>query len=440
MAAEKAGGDDLRADVREDGPAARWLEIEVPADRVDEAFERAYRELARSVRLPGFRPGKTPHSVLRNRYGAAVAEDVERDLVAHTLAIALERSALVPVSEPAVEASAPAEHRAFAYRARVEVKPPLELGDLRGLEARRPSAEVADADVERELESLRQRHASLVEEREGATAAPGHFLTIDYQGRVDGKPFEGGRARDLTIELGAGQLLAGFDEQLVGVRAGEDRIVRARFASDLGNAALAGKDVEFQVRVTSLRRREVPALDDEFAKDLGEFETLDPLRARVRETLVAARARRQRVELRRSLLDCLAARVPFEVPAGAVAERLERRLHAASHELGEHGIARAALDRQLALWEEEWRPAVERELREEWLLQEVARREDLSIDDRELDERLGRIAEEQGRDAARLRKAYRESGALEAVRAQLLEEKAVEFLLGGATVEDVAGP
>jgi trigger factor len=430
----------LRVEVREDGAAARWLEVEVPVERVADAFQRAYRELGRSVRVRGFRPGKTPPAVLRRLYGAAVAEDVERQLVASTLPAALERSALVPVSEPSVDAGVPDEKAPFGYRARIEVKPPIELGDVKALPARRPSAVVRPDDVERELEALRQRHAALVEEPEATEAAPGHFLTIDFTGRIEGQPFEGGSGRDHTLELGAGNMIPGFEEQLTGVRVGEQRTLRVRFPDDYASPALAGKDAEFDVRVVSLRRREVPALDDEFAKDLGDFAELEQVRARIHETLAAARGRQARLGLRRSLMDALIERTPFDLPPGLVRERLHRRLHAAAHELEERGVRRELVDRQLGQWEEEWRPAVEREVREEWLLQEVARREKLAVDDTELDERLARIAEEQGGDAARLRKAYREAGALEALREQVLEEKALEFLLATATIEDVAEP
>jgi trigger factor len=432
--------DGLAVEVREEGAVTRWLEVQVPTAQVDAAFARAYRGLARSARVRGFRPGKTPVSVLRRLYGAAVAEDVERELVSETLPAALEQSALAPVSEPAVDATPPSEGDAFAYRARIEVKPPIELGDVTGLPARRPSAVVRDEDVDGELETLRQRHATLIEEPEDRAAERGHFLTVDFVGRIDGEPFEGGAAHGHTVELGAAELIPGFEEQLVGAKAGEERIVRVRFPDDYGSPVLAGKDAEFTVQVTAVRRREVPALDDEFAKDLGEFESLEQVRARIRETLAASRERRARSELRRSLLGALIERVPLEVPPNLLRERLHRRLHSASHDLRERGVRAELVDRQLAQWEEEWRPAVEREIREEWLLQELARREGLALDDAELEERLARMAEEQGADPARLRKAYRDAGVLEALRGQLLEDKAFEFLLAAASVEEVAGP
>jgi trigger factor len=183
----------------------------------------------------------------------------------------------------------------------------------------------------------------------------------------------------------------------------------------------------------------VPALDDEFAKDLGEFETLDQVREKIRETLVAAKERRAKLELRRSLLGALIERVRVEVPANLLRERLDRRLHSAAHDLEKRGVRSELVGRQLARLEEDWRPLVEREIQEEWLLQAVAAREGLQLDDAELDERIDRMAAEQGTDADRLRQAYREAGVLEALRGQLLEDKAFEFLLATADIEEVAG-
>lgn len=430
---------ELRVESREEGPITRWIQVEVPAPRVATAFERAYRGVARSARVRGFRPGKAPRSVLQKLYGPAIAEDLERELVGETLAAALEQSGVEAVCQPQVESEPPAEGAPFVYRARVEVKPAFTLCELKGLPAQRLPTGVGGEDVERELESVRQRQAQFVEEAEGIAAANGHLVTMEFEGRIDGVLFEGGTAKEVTVELGSGQLIPGFDEQLVGALAGEERSVRVRFPDDYAKPDLAGKDAEFQVRVGSLRRREVPALDDEFAKDLGgEFESLDQVRAKLRESLIASRERASRATLRRTLLDAVIERVPFDVPPGLIEERLQRRLHSAAHDLGERGAGRAAIDRQMARWEHEWRPLIEREVREEWLLAEIARVQEIAADDAEVEARLDRMAEEQGTDAAKLRKAYREAGVIEAIRGQLVEEKAVEFLLGEAKVEELA--
>lgn len=434
---EKAA--ELRVEAREDGASAHWVEVEVPAERVDDAFGRSYKALARQARVRGFRPGKAPLSVLRKLHGAAVAEEVERELVGDTLAAALGQTKLTPISQPRVESEPPREGAPFQYRARVEVKPRFELCELRGLPATRPSTEVSDDDVEKELEQIRQRHAQPVEEPEGTGAVEGSIVTMDFEGRIDGVAFEGGAGKDMTIEIGGGQLIPGFDEQLVGAKAGEDRTVRVRFPDDYGKADLAGKDAEFAVHVTTLRRREVPALDDEFARDLGDFETLDQVRAKIRESLVATRERASQATARRTIVDALIERVSIEVPPGAIDERLQRRLYDAAHDLEHRGIARQMVDRQVARWEQEWRPMVEREVREEWLLEAVAAAESIAVDDAELDARFERMAAEQGEDVKRLRKAYADAGVVEAIRAQIVEEKAVEFLLSAAKVETTAG-
>jgi len=422
-------------EVTEESPAVQRVAIEVPAARVDRLFERAYRELGRNARVRGFRRGKTPRSVLRRLYGAGLAEDLERELIGETLPDALEKALITPVSEPEIEAVTPQEGERFRYQVRVEVKPAIELGDWKGLAAQRPSDVVDEEDIDRALENLRERHATLAEEPADTPAAIGHWVTLNFEGRVGGKPFEGGSGKDATVELGAGQLLPEFDEQLVGARAGETRLVRIRFPDDYGQEDLAGQEAEFDARVTSLQRRDVPDLDDEFAKDLGDLEDLAALRAKIRAELEKIREREVKSTLRRTLLDSLIERTPFAVPPRLVEERLARRISMAEREMTERGLPVSLLQAQRARWNEEWRPAAERDVREAWLLQEVARVAELEVADDAVAERLRELAGEQEVDPAELQRAYEQAGVVEAIRAQLLEERAVEFLLAEATVE-----
>jgi trigger factor len=418
--------------------AVRELRVEVDAERVRRATERAYRDLARKVRVRGFRPGKAPRSVLERLYGAVLAEDLERSLVAETLPEAMESAGLLPVSEPSIEASAPEEGKPFHYTARLEVKPEIELPDLRGLAARRPQVEVSDEEVATQLEKLRQQNASLVEEPEDAQVARGHVVTVNFEGQLEGRPFEGGSGREAKLEIGSDRSLPEFEEQLVGANAGVQREIRVRYPEDYPKPELAGRVVDFSVQVVSVQRREIPQLDDEFAKDVGDFESLEALRQRVRQDLLAAHEREARAVLRRTLLDALLERVTLEVPPGVVERRLRRRLEAARQELGDE-LPQPALHSQLTRWQEEWRPLAEREIREEWVLEAVARQQGLSVNDQEVDRRLTELAEQQGISPARLRKAYAGAGVLDALRDRMLEEQALEFLLGGAKVEETSG-
>jgi trigger factor len=367
-----------------------------------------------------------------------VAEELERQLVAETLPEALGQAALRPVAEPAIEARPPVGDAPFRYSARIEIEPEVELGEVRGLPGRRPAAEVSDADVLSELEALRQRHARLLEEPPERAIEHGHVVTIDFVGRVDGRPFEGGSGKDVELEVGSGRFVPGFEEQLVGARAGDDLEVRVDFPADYRNEGLAGKQAVFATHVASVRRREVPELDDEFAKDVGEFGSLEALRARVREELRQARERHATQELHRSLLDALIARTSFEVPPGLRERRLRSRLAGARRQL-EQSVPHEALDAQLAHWAEEWRPQAEREVREALLLAAVAEREGIEVTDAEVDARIDALAAAQRVEPARLRKVYREQELLGSLRAQMREEKALEFLVREAKVETISG-
>ena len=420
----------------DEGPAVKKVTVEVPQRRVDQVYSRAYKELAKGAQVKGFRRGKTPKSVLRRLYGKSLAGDVERTLVQETLPEVLQNKELFPVSEPQIEADPPEEGQIFRYVALVEVKPPIELGDLSGLRATRPVETVSEDRVDENLESLRERQAQLEEEPADTPAAEGHHVTMDFVGRIDGEAFEGGTGNDVTVELGSGQLLPEFDGQLVGVRAGDERTVNITFPDDYNEESLAGKAAEFSVLVSTLQRRVVPELDDEFAKDMGDFENLEALRARVREDLETAKGQEVKQALRTSLLDSVLERVEISVPPRLIEERLRRRVSMSQQDLVRRGLPEAMAQEQSARWIEEWRPSVEREIREAWVLAQVAEEQNIEVDDDAVDARLSEMATEQGMDAAMLQQQYRQHGLLDAIRSDVAQERAVEFLLAEATVEE----
>jgi len=429
--------DGVTATAVEEGPALRRIEVTVAADRVRRAYDRAYRALGKQARVKGFRPGKVPRRVLERMYGASLAEEIERELVNESLAPAVEQAGVEPVATPTVEATPPRPDGDFHYVARVEVRPPVALPELEGLPGKRPAVLVGDDEIERELQNLRERQAPIVEEPEGTAAEEGHILSVDFVGRIDGQPFEGGSGRDVEIELGTGRFVPGFEEQLVGAQAGEDREVRVRFPQDYGNAELAGRDAVFQAHVAAVKRRKLPDLDDEFAKDLGEFDTLDALRDRIHADLQDQRREQAEGALRRSLVEALLERAPVDVPPGAADAQLEQRLRGAAQQL-QGAVPEDALRAQLERWREEWRPAAQREVAERWLLEAVAEQAGVEVEDAEVSERLERLAAGQGASVQQLREAVG-AGALEgSVRRELRREKALDFLVSTARVEEVS--
>jgi trigger factor len=437
MTSDTGSDSTLRVTTSEPGPLVRQLEVEVDARHVRRAFDRAYRELARQARVRGFRPGKAPRSVLEKLYGASLTEQIEQTLVSETLPDAVEQAGLELITEPQIETRTLAADGDFRYTARVEVKPQIVLSETRGLPAHLPPVRVTDEDMERELEALRQRSAPLIEEPGGTAVAEGHTVQIDFVGRVDGKAFEGGSGRSVDLEIGSGRFIPGFEDQLRGAVAGEDRELRVRFPDDYGSREVAGKDAVFAVHVVEIKRRRVPDLDDEFAKDLGEFTTLDELRDRIRSDLTSARVAEAQSVLRRSLMDVLIERTPFEVPPGLVADELERQIAAARRRL-QGSVPEPALQAQLERWKENWRERAEREVREGLLLEAVAVAEAISVSDEEVEQRVEEVARGQGTDAGALRRAMGEDHLRRALRAQLLDERALDFLVREAKVEEKA--
>jgi trigger factor len=427
---------DLGVVASEEGPSRRRVEVTVPLARVRRAFDRAYRDIAKNARVKGFRPGKVPRPVLERMFGASLGEEIERTLVNETLGAALAKAGVEPVATPAIDASPPQPDGDFQYKALVEVRPPIELPALEGLPGERPIVLVGDDEIERELEALRRRNAPLIEEPAGTAAANGHIVTIDFVGRIDGKPFEGGTGRDVELELGSGRFIPGFEEQLIGAAAGDDLVVNTTFPEQYGNDEVAGRAAEFSVHVAEVKRRELPALDDEFAKDVGEFETLDALRDRIHQDLRESRDQTARAALRRSVLGALVERTAFEVPPGATDGQLERRLRLAVQQL-HGGVPHDVLHAQVDRWREEWRPAAEREVRERWLLDAVADARQLSVEDAAIAEQVERVAAAQGVTPAQLSEQVGEDLLAASIREDLRREQALDFLVSTAKVQEV---
>ncbi len=422
----------------ETSPILRTLTIEVDAKRVRKTFDRAYRSLAKTAQVKGFRPGKVPRSVLERLYGASLSEDLERQIVSETLPEAVEQSGVQPVSEPTIDAGRLEAEAPFQYKAVLEIKPPIELPTLMGLPATRPSVAFSDEELDEELNTLRERRASLVDEPEGTEAETGATLVIDYAGRIDGDLFEGGAAEGATIELGSGRLVPGFEDQLVGATAGSEREVRITFPEDYPAEELAGKDAVFDVTVKAVQKKDLPELDDDFAKGLGQDEDLAALKERIRGDRTKAREREADREARRTLIDALIERTEFEVPAGMIDRQLQSRLQMAHQQLAQV-LPHEELQQRIDEWREQWRPDAERDVRELLLLDAVAEHQEIEVSDEEVEAKIEEMAAEQGMAAPRLRQQYEEQGLISSLEAQLRQDRAFEFLLAGAKVEETTG-
>ena len=429
----------LRVEVGEDGPVVRTLTVEVGQKRVDRAFDRAYRDLRRNAQVKGFRPGKTPQSVLERMYGPTLPAEIERQLVSETLPEAVGLAGHFPLAEPGVEAKPPCPGETFHYTVRLEVRPEIDLPDLVGLPGKRPGSDVGEVEVEAQLDALRERNAQLVEEPEGTEAATEHILKIDFQGRIDGELFEGGSGEGVEVELGSERFIPGFETQLVGAVAGEDRTLEVGFPEDYAAEDLRGKTAEFAVQVGAVCRRERPELDDEFAKDLGDFESVEDLKSRIQEDLQKERENAADGALRRSVLDALIDRATFEIGPATVERQLESQLASLQQRFAGQ-VPEEVMREQLQRAREDGRESAERRVRERFLLDAVASQREIAIDDDDVEARLQEMAASQGVDVEQFERVAREQGWLEAIRAELREERALQYLVDEASVEEMPEP
>jgi trigger factor len=413
------------------------VEVEVPAEDVDRAVSRAARTMAREMRMPGFRKGKAPSSLVIQRIGfAPVLEEAVRDSLPEWYERALLESGVSPIGDPSIEmVSTPdGEGEALEFKFEVGVRPPAELGDYKGLEVGKAENEVPDDVVEREIERVREGFARL--EPVERAAVEGDSLLIDFEGLLDGKAFEGGKAEDYLLGLGSGQLIEGFEEQLVGAEAGEDRDVKVTFPDEYQAEHLAGEDAVFKVKVKEVREKILPELDDDFASDASEFETLEELRADIREKVGTALDSRAEEDFRIAAIDAAVAAATVEVPGDLVTARATERWERMERQLAQRGMdPNAFLQMQGKTREElieESKPDAEKELRREAVATAIAEAEEIEVAEEELIEALEHSAEHERTTPEKLLERLRENGRDKMIEEDIRARKAIELVADAA--------
>src|SRR6266516_5485077 len=413
------------------------VEVEVPAEDVARGVNRAARALAREMRLPGFRKGKAPPSLVIQRLGyGAVLEEALRDSLPEWYERALLASGVSPVGDPSIEiVSAPqAEGEPLGFKLEVGVRPRAELGEYKGLEVGRAEPDVAEDVVEREVERIREGFARL--EPVGRAAAEGDVLLIDFEGLIDGKAFEGGKASDYLLELGGGQLVEGFEEQLGGAAAGEERAVEVSFHEDYRAEQLAGEDAVFSVKIKEVREKVLPDLDDELAAEASEFDTLDELRADIREKVSEMAAERIEQDFRIAAVDAAVEASTVELPEELAAARAAERWERIERQLAARGMSPDAyLQMQGKSREEvieESKPDAEQELKREAVLAAIAEAEAIEVSEEEIVEALAHSAEHERTTPEKLLKRLQENGRDAMVREDIRIRKAIDAVAESA--------
>lgn len=422
-----------------DHPARVLLEVEVEAARVDAAVDEAYRRIVRQLRIPGFRPGRAPRQIVEMHVGKeALLQEAVDELIPELYVEATRQNDLSPVDRATIDIVDMGVDKPLKFTAEVDVKPDVTLGDYEGVAAERRVRKVDDAAVEEMVERTREQMAQLVTTDKTALEE-GDFAIIDFEGFMDGEPFQGGAARGQTVEIGAGGFIPGFEEQLVGMAPDEEKEIDVTFPEDY-REDLAGKPAKFRVKLLEIKERQVPDLDDEFAKDTGQFDTLEEMRADFRTRLETAAAEEADNGLRSALVTQVSEAASVEIPEVMVDHELEHMVREMQLNLAQSGIPWEHYLEMLETTEDDWKEQVRDDARtrvkQDLVLEAIARAEGLQPEEEDVDERLRNLIgpdRDEEETAAMLADEDRRNVA----RDGLLRTRALEWIVERAEITEV---
>ncbi|MFO8192576.1 MAG: trigger factor [Bacillota bacterium] len=415
------------------------LGIEVASPDVDTALAKAYRKVVRQINLPGFRKGKVPRRILETRFGPEVLhEEALELLVPPAYEEALKEADVSPINQPDFELVQIEEGKPLLFNAVVEVMPPVELSEYKGIKVEQTEAVVDDIQVEQNLFMLREQSARLIPKEDGK-AEEGDLLTIDFKGFIDGEPFEGGEAENYSLELGSKTFIKGFEEQLLGVSPEEELEVKVKFPDDYGKEELAGKEALFKVTVKQIKKKQLPELDDEFAKEASEFDTLEEMKEDLREKLLNNAREESKERMEETLIGKIAEESKVDLPQTLVERQLDRLIGEFETYLRYQGMN---MDQFLNLAgkkieeiREERREEAEKRTRINLVLDAIAKKEGIEIEDSELDDKIASIAESYNDSAERVREIIEKQGRLPVIREEMRIRKVIDLLVSEAQIK-----
>lgn len=407
------------------------LTVEVSAEKVNEGLTAAFNKVVKQVNVPGFRKGKMPRPMFEKRFGVeSLYQDALDILLPEAYGNAIDEAGIEPIDRPDIDIEQMEKGKELIFKATVQVKPEVTLGEYKGLEVEEFDTTVTDEDVTKELETLQNRQAELVVKEEG-TAELGDTVVIDFEGFVDGEAFEGGKAENHSLELGSGSFIPGFEEQLVGVATGESKDVEVSFPEEYHAAELAGKPAVFKVTVHEIKGKELPALDDEFAKDVDdEVETLDALKEKIKTRLEDSKKHEAEHNLRDTLVEKAAENAQVEIPEVMVTNEVNRMLQEFEQRLQMQGM-NLELYFQFSGQDEN---ALREQMKEEALnrvrvsltLEAIVKAENIEATEEDVNAELEKMAGMYNMTVDNIKAAL---GGLEGIKGDLQKQKAVEFLI-----------
>ncbi len=424
----------MNVTVEEISSINKKINIEIPLEQVTKEVESFYQQVGKQAKIKGFRPGKIPRGILERHFKDYVKSEVIQKLIQETYPAALSEKDLHPVSPPVIDPGELESGKPFQYSATVEVKPEIKIDGYIGLNIEGKKESAKEEEVEERLKGLQNLHAQLKTVPKLRPVQSGDHVIIDYEARMDNKPLEEGKAVDFTVEVGSGRFIPALEEKMIGLRPEEEREIDVSFPEDYGYKKWAGKTVSFLVKVKEIKEKVLPPLDDEFAKDLGDYASLEDLKAKLKEEIEKEKEVMLDRQLKDQMIEQLIQANSFEIPESMVVEQAKALVSDTKLRLASQGIALKNLNIPEEKLQEDYREVAQKQVRTYLILEKIATQEGITMTDEEADERLQSISEKTHQKFDVVKRYYEKNGLIPELKTGILTDKTLNFLLEKANI------
>jgi trigger factor len=418
---------------------SRKLNIEIPAEKVQEAFEKVYKGIQKNATVKGFRKGKAPIATIRTIYSDRVKSDVVQDLIQDSYQAALEEHSLDPVGFPKIAFTTAAESAPFHFTAEFEVRPEVVIKKFENLPVQKEILEITDDRVASILENIRTSQAETITVFEDRALANGDVAMLDFVGEVAGQPLPNGSAEGHMLEIGAGQFIEGFEDGVLGMKIGEHRHLNLKFPEAYHEPTIAGQPVTFHVTLKGIKKKVLPELNDELAKKVGTYENLDGLKEAIRKDIRESEERRILEETRNRLIKVLVESNPIQVPRTLVAEQKKALVEDFKGRMQQQGLPETEFEQYKDKWEEDFEKTATFMVHSTFLLDTLAHQLKLEATASEIAEKIDEYAKQTGIELEKIKQFYAKDERRSRLAFQITEQKVVDHLLSKAKVQEVAG-
>ncbi|MGV8074708.1 MAG: trigger factor [Syntrophobacteraceae bacterium] len=404
------------------------LKVIIPALQVQQEIEKRYREVAGHARIKGFRPGKVPRAILKSYYGKTIEQDVSSHFIQETFPEALRESELKPLAEADVSESCMEEDGAFKYVAIVDVSPPFQVEEYKGLKITRPPISFDESKVEDELQRLRERHAQIRAMEEDRPVQEGDIVFVDFIPHIDGKVFDKGKTKDYMLEVGKNVIHPDFDQFLVGYRAGEVVSFDLDYPEDVSKSELAGKRVHFETTIRDVKEKILPELNDDFALEVGQYETMDALRQEISDQLNKREEDKQKAAVRQQIMEHLLSKTQIEVSQKVIEREVDRLVEILQSQFKSQGLNVGDLKFDSPEFRAGYYPQAEKNVRWHLMSHWIAEQENIELTEDDLEQVYNEVAGIVRVDVEKLKSDYLGIGIIEQAKESKFEEKVFKFL------------